>query len=96
MIQLTIEMGNLPMTELLLTRKADPNHQNLDGDTALHYAVRTGVDEGVNLLLRHGAVANIHNKFNETCLHAAAYRGDHATVRHLMYMGAFRRSFDLL
>jgi myosin-5 len=46
------------MALLLDDGRANPNIPNMDGDTALHFAVRKLDEEAVDVLLRHGANVN--------------------------------------
>jgi ankyrin repeat protein len=46
---------------LLLDNGADPNLQDNNGDTALHFAARTGKLEAIPLLIGHGADQNLQN-----------------------------------
>ena len=50
------------MALLLDDGRANPNIPNMDGDTALHFAVRKLDEEAVDVLLRHGA--NVNNADN--------------------------------
>ena len=52
----------------LLQRKADPNAAELDGTTALHWAVRNGDATLVDRLLRAGAKATAANRYGVTAL----------------------------
>jgi hypothetical protein len=54
------------------------------GLTALHYAVRGGHEEVVNLLLRAGAQANCENMLGTTPLMLASMEGHVALVRRLL------------
>ncbi|MCI4409190.1 MAG: ankyrin repeat domain-containing protein [Thermofilum sp.] len=67
--------GDKRHIEGLLSRGYDPNLQDWDGDTALHYACREGDIELVELLLRHGADPDIENNEGETPLAIAIAEG---------------------
>ncbi|XP_054717702.1 putative ankyrin repeat protein RF_0381 [Uloborus diversus] len=58
--------GNVDMVEILLNADADPNIQNMLGETALHNAFhpKTFSKELVVLLLEHGADVNVREKLN--------------------------------
>jgi len=58
--------------------------QSPSGDTALHDAVDTIWQEGVELLLEANAEVNIMNGGRRTPLHLAALRGHHRIVRLLL------------
>ena len=49
------------MVQLLLSRGFNPNTQNMDGNTALHYAVNNGQSKIVDSLISHGADEKIVN-----------------------------------
>jgi len=65
----------------LLSMGYDPNLQDWDGDTALHYACREGDIEMVELLLRHGADPDIENNEGETPLAVAIAEGYNPRLR---------------
>ncbi len=58
--------NNSDQIELLTKRKADVNHQDMDGNTALHIFSANGNTEIVNKLLELGADAKLANKKGET------------------------------
>ena len=51
-------------------------------------AVRDGREEAVALLIEKGADVNAVNDYNETPMHAAAYRGANDIVQYLFDKGA--------
>lgn len=58
--------GQADMVQLLLNNNADVNRrETLDGQTALHWASRTGRPEIVKLLLKAGADPTVQNKRGE-------------------------------
>ncbi|MCI4407753.1 MAG: ankyrin repeat domain-containing protein [Thermofilum sp.] len=67
--------GNKRHVEELLSKGYDPNLQDWDGNTALHYACQEGDVEMVELLLRHGADPDIENNDGETPLTIAIVEG---------------------
>lgn len=58
----------------------DLEYQNIDGNTALMLAARYGNVEAVELLLMHGAQADIKNYKNETAYDIAMARGNKETA----------------
>jgi ankyrin repeat protein len=72
----------------LLQRKADPNAAEVDGTTALHWAVRNGDATLVDRLLRAGAKATAANRYGVTALPLACELGDPAIVERLLKAGA--------
>lgn len=54
--------GNFNVVELLLTKGADPNVQNIYGETPLHQAVDNGKHNIINLLLEKNADPNIQQQ----------------------------------
>ena len=68
-----------------------PAHKVLnerDGWTALHWAARFGLADGVTVLLEHGADVDAWIPDGWTALHIAAYRGQAAIVTRLLEGGA--------
>jgi ankyrin repeat protein len=57
---------------LLLDNGADPNLQDNNGDTALHFAASTGKLEAIPILTGHGANGNLQNNEGQTPLDVAA------------------------
>jgi len=52
----------------MIEKKANVNHQNIDGNTALHNAAKNGSPECVKLLLANGADVKLRNKDGRTAL----------------------------
>lgn len=71
------------MELLLKTNPKNIDHPRRDGDTALHIASREGFEEGVELLLKHQAKADVLNDMNATPLFLAAMNGHESVVRAL-------------
>lgn len=64
----------------LVGGSVDPNAQDWDGNTSLHYLVASdSTNKGVDLLLEKGANPNLPNKFGETPIHVAAGAGQTAS-----------------
>lgn len=59
--------------EFLLQCKANVNHQNLKGNTALHMASAKGYTNCIELLHRHGADGSLKNCRNETPIDVVSY-----------------------
>jgi ankyrin repeat protein len=77
--------NNLGLVQELLDRGADPNLQDVCGQTALTMASRRGhIDIVRLLLLNHGADPNLQDKWGWTALIRAAYRGCTDIVRLLL------------
>lgn len=55
--------------------------RNAIGDIALHLSVRQGCIAVIEVLLEHGASADVPNKFGLTPLHVAAMEGHHLIVK---------------
>jgi hypothetical protein len=85
--------GNIPISELLLQRGANPNATNGNGvpvlSIALMHQQRKAPSPLVGLLLKHGADANLRcARDGATPLHAALLQGDVDTVETLLRHGA--------
>jgi ankyrin repeat protein len=66
----------------------DPNAAEVDGTTALHWAVRNGDATLVDRLLRAGAKGHRANRYGVTPLPLACEQGDPAIVERLLKAGA--------
>lgn len=60
-------------TEILLAHGADPNIKTIGGDTVLHLAVDTELNQIVSLLLSYDADPNSVNIDGNTPLHIACF-----------------------
>jgi len=74
---------NLTAKELL-TKGADVNYRNPDGDTALMYATFTGYLPLVQTLLGRGARVNDVDRYGQSALVQAAWTGHQPVVRLLL------------
>ena len=72
----------------LLQRKADVNAPQVDGTTALHWAVRLDDLELADLLLRAGAHAGVANREGVTPMQLAALNGSAPMLDRLLKAGA--------
>jgi ankyrin repeat protein len=63
---------NPEIISLLLTGGANPNLQDVDGNTALHYASNYRRAEAISILIEHGAALDLVNNNSETALDVAA------------------------
>ena len=72
----------------LLTRGVDVNHQDKDGDAAVHGAALYGNARILGLLLDGGANPNVKNKLGGTALMWAAAYGHEEIVSILLTRGA--------
>ncbi|OUS00166.1 hypothetical protein A9Q84_03005 [Halobacteriovorax marinus] len=67
--------GHLEVAKLLLNGKAKINQQDLDGNTALHYASSEGFIKLVELLKAKGASLTLRNQKNQTARSLAIKNG---------------------
>ena len=74
------QSGDAAAVRALVQQQADVNAPEVDGTTALHWAVRSGDAELVGVLLRAGAKAGAANRYGMTPLLLAASNG-HAADR---------------
>jgi len=72
----------------LLRQKADVNATQVDGTTALHWAVRLDDLDTADLLIRAGAKVSAANRDGATPLQLAALNGNAAMIEKLVKAGA--------
>lgn len=87
------ETSSMPAIKWLLDQGANPNVVAPDSKcTALLKAVESGSDDAckecVSLLVAHGAHVNARNKWKNSALHVAAFRGLVKTCELLLSNGA--------
>jgi uncharacterized protein len=80
--------GNKAAVRSLLQKKADVNAAQVDGTTALHWAVRADDLETVDLLIRAGAKVSAANREGATPMQLAALNGNAAMIEKLIKAGA--------
>jgi ankyrin repeat protein len=83
-----VARDNERSVESLLSRGADPNLQDSDGDAALHIAVQRGRAPIINMLLAKGANPNLKNKLGGTPLMWAGVFGNRVVAQTLLDKGA--------
>ena len=83
-----VKSRNREAVQRLLKARVDVNATEVDGTTALHWAVQAGDVDTVRVLLRAGAKANAANRYGVTPLSLAATNGDAATIQLLLNAGA--------
>src|SRR5262245_6540473 len=75
--------GNKAGLKSLLQRKADVNAPQVDGTTALHWAVRSDDLEAADLLIRAGAKVSAANREGATPMQLATLNGNAAMIEKL-------------
>jgi len=80
--------GNREAVRSLLQRKADANAPQIDGTTALHWAVRVDDVDMADLLIRAGANVSSANREGVTPMQLAAMNGNAAMLVKLIKAGA--------
>lgn len=80
--------GNKDALRSLLQRKADVNGLQVDGTTALHWAVRHDDLVTADLLIKAGAKVSIANREGATPMLLAAMNGNAAMIERLLKAGA--------
>jgi ankyrin repeat protein len=80
--------GRKDVLRTLLQQKADVNIPQIDGTTALHWAVRADDLETADLLLRAGARVSTSNRDGATPLQLAALNGSGVMIEKLLKAGA--------
>jgi ankyrin repeat protein len=73
---------------LVAANKASVNMPDIDGTRALHWAIRAGEADIVELLLKAGADATAKDRLDVTPLFLAAMNGDGVIMRKLLNAGA--------
>src|SRR5215468_4067409 len=76
--------GNKSAVRPLLQKKADVNAPQVDGTTALHWAVRGDDLETTDLLIRAGANVNAENRDGVTPMRLAATNANAAMIEKLI------------
>lgn len=81
-------LGSLPVVDALMSGGADPDAEDMHGDTPLHAASAAGFAAVVARLLQAGATAGRADKDGRTALSVAAARGNTSSVVALLRAGA--------
>jgi uncharacterized protein len=82
------ERGDKSAIRALLEKKADVNAPQIDGTTALHWAVRANDLELTDMLLRAGARVSVANQSDATPMLLATMNGNAAIIERLIQAGA--------
>ena len=80
--------GNKDAVRSLLQKKADVNAAQVDGTTALHWAVRADDLETAELLIRAGATVSAANREGVTPMRLASINGNAPMIEKLLKAGA--------
>ena len=80
--------GNQPAVRALIQQKANVNAPQVDGTTALHWAVQSDDLDTAELLIRAGANVSAANREGATPLRLAAINGNPAMLEKLLKAGA--------
>jgi ankyrin repeat protein len=84
LLNIAIELGEIPVAEELIAEKPDLNATDPDGNSAMHVAARKGDSVTLKPLLANGANTNSINARNETALYLAAESNCLKCVRLLL------------
>ncbi|KAK9759062.1 Mind bomb SH3 repeat domain [Popillia japonica] len=87
-LQVAAHQGHVAIVRELLSKGADVNASDNDGDTCLHYAAFGNQPEVVDLLIGAGASLNTSNRSGCTALHIAAHKHPSRSVQILLTAGA--------
>lgn len=88
LLSCAVKFSRPEIVSLLLEYGADPNSQDLIGETALHLAVDNSDWEIAELLLQYKAEPNCMTVDGETPLHHSAFIGDKKMMNLLLSYGA--------
>src|SRR5262245_66592087 len=80
--------GNTEAVRSLIASKADVNGRQVDGTTALHWAVRNDDAEMTDMLIRAGANVSAANRDGVRPMQLAALNGSAALLERLVKAGA--------
>jgi ankyrin repeat protein len=83
-----VKSRNKTVVQTLLQQRVDVNASELDGTTALHWAVRADDAATVDALLRAGAKVKTANRYGATPLSLASTNGNAAIIETLLKAGA--------
>jgi len=72
------------VTEVLLDAGADPDTENIGGQTAVHYAAFQGSVEVMKALAKHNANLKAKNKDDQTVLHYVCQTGNVDLARYIL------------
>jgi len=82
-------LGNVDMLELLLSKGADKNERDREGNCPLVWIIANdGAEELMEALVDHGASVNVQNFVGESPLYLAVQRSLHDKVNYLLENGA--------
>lgn len=93
-LMITIKRRDLTWSNFMLSRGANPNVKDTQGNTALHIAALLGFPEGAELLLSRKAQVNLGNNSGETPLIIAVQQRNLPIVRLLLANGADPKQTD--
>ena len=79
--------GHIDIVSLLIAHNADINTQDDNGQTALHCAVRHGIEDIVELLITHKADIHATNNNGQTALKIALQKNYEDIVQLLKNAG---------
>jgi ankyrin repeat protein len=87
-LALAVKTGDQATIQTLLQQRVDVNAPEVDGTTALHWAVRKDQIELVDRLIRAGANVKAANRYGITPLYLASVNGSAAVIEKLLKAGA--------
>ena len=80
----TDHLNDADVVETFVSSGADLNSQNLDGETALHLAVRCGLYNICERLIQHGAELNSTDTYGRNVLHTACGSNQYNIVKLIL------------
>lgn len=85
-LMLMAEKGDTELVTIMLKAGADPEMQSISGMTALHSAIKSGVDSCVDVLLDHPCKRDNLTDDGQSPLHTASWTANLHAVRRLLQL----------
>ena len=84
LLHLAVASANLPIVELLLSKRAEPMRKRQDGQTAIHLCTKNDSVEILEKLIEAGGEIDDADNENETILHKAAAQNRENVLKYVL------------